>query len=253
MVTTKHLLSIILAVSPVACLAIVGPPYTTDDPEPVEFGHYEAYVASQYFHLASGVSGTGPHFEFNFGAAQNLQLHLITPMAYNNPSDGSPSNYGFGDTELGVKYRFVQESAHRPMVGVFPLVEIPTGSANRGLGNGQAQFFLPVWVQKTFGAWSSYGGGGYWHNPGTGNRDYWFFGLQAQNQVTKQLSLGAELYHSTVSTVGGSDKTGFNLGAVYDIDEGHHILLSAGRSFAGESQTTGYVAFQWTFGPKEKK
>ena len=233
--------------------ASLGPPYTTDDPEPVELGHYEAYLASQYLHGASGVFGTGPHFEFNYGALPNLQLHLIAPLAFSQPNDGSASNWGFGDTELGVKYRFVQESAHRPMVGIFPLVELPTGSAQRGLGNGEAQVFLPVWVQKTFGTWSSYGGGGYWCNPGAGNRDYWFFGIQAQNQVTKQLSLGAELTHSTVSTIGGRNRTGFNLGAVYDFDEGHHLLFSAGHSLAGENQTTAYLALQWTFGPKEKK
>ncbi len=239
------------ALGAVAARAAFGPPYNTDDPEPVEYRHWEAYIASFYFHTHGGVSGTGPHVEVNYGAAPNLQLHIIAPMAYSEPP-GAPGNYGYGDTEVGFKYRFIQETKARPMVGIFPLVEIPTGSLSRGLGNGQAQFFLPIWFQKTVGTWSSYAGGGFWRNPGAGNHDYWFFGWQAQNQVTKQLSLGGELFHATASTVTMGDRTGFNLGAVYDLDEGHHLMASIGKDFKGSNTLAAYLAFQWTFGPKEK-
>ena len=229
-----------------------GPPYNTDDPVPVDYLHWEIYLASQYLHTQGNVGGTGPHFEFNYGAAPNLQLHVIAPFAYNQESAG-PSRWGYGDTELGVKYRFIQESKRGPQVGIFPLVELPTGNHSLGLGNGQAQFFLPVWLQKSWGDWSSYGGGGYWHNPGAGNRDYWFFGLQAQRQVSKPLSIGAEVFYRTASTVGGNNTTGFNVGGVWDFDEGHHFLFSAGSDVHGNSLGQFYVAYQWTFGPHEKK
>jgi hypothetical protein len=146
-----------------------GPPYATDDPEPVDYRHWEVYLASQVEHGDGPWSGTGPHIEVNYGALSNLQLHLITPFEFILPSEGT-GRYGYGDTELGVKYRFIQENDWRPMVGVFPLVELSTGSSGNGLGSGETQAFLPVWVQKSFGAWQTYGGGGYWINPGTGNR-----------------------------------------------------------------------------------
>ena len=47
----------------------------------------------------------------------------------------------------------------RPMIGVFPLVEAPTGDARRGLGAGHTREFLPLWLQKSFGGWTTYGGG----------------------------------------------------------------------------------------------
>ncbi len=232
---------------------LYGPPYLTDDPEPVDFHHYEFYIASYYIHSMGNVSGTLPHFELNYGAAPNLMVHFIAPMAYNQPA-GGPNGYGFGDAEFGLKYRFVQETKERPMVGTFPIVTVPTGNHDRGLGNGQSQVFLPVWLQKSWGNWTSYGGGGYWHNPGAGNHDYWWFGWLLQNQVSKPLSLGVELFHATGSpTVDGSATTGFNVGAVYDFDEGHHFLVSAGRGFDRSNTGTAYLAYQWTFGPKEKK
>ena len=230
--------------------AAAGPPFITDDPEPVEYHHWEVYLASQYSHNSDGVTATAPHVEVNYGVRPNVQLHLIAPLVYSRAT-GMPSQYGFGDMEFGVKYRFIQETAKRPQVGIFPLIEAPTGDSSRGLGNGQAQFFLPVWLQKSWGKWSSYGGGGYWVNPGTGNRNYWLTGWQLQRSLSKQLALGAEIFYSTPSTVGSGDRTGFNIGAIYDFDEGDHLLFSAGTDIHGPNHGSIYLAHQWTFGPKE--
>ena len=87
---------------------LAGPPFTTDDPEPVEYQHWEWYVASQSFKAADGWSGTASHFEVNYGAISNVQLHIIAPLAYDSPTHG-PAHWGFGDLELGVKYRFAHE------------------------------------------------------------------------------------------------------------------------------------------------
>lgn len=35
-----------------------------------------------------------------------------------------------------MKYRFVHESGWRPTVAIFPMVELPSGDAAAGLGNG---------------------------------------------------------------------------------------------------------------------
>src|SRR5579871_969951 len=231
-------------------VAWAGPPFITDDPEPVDYRHWEVYFASLYNHSTDGTIGTAPHIEVNYGVRPNVQLHLIAPMAYSQLS-GMPTQYGFGDTELGVKYRFVQETSARPQVGIFPLIEAPTGDSSRGLGNGQTQLFLPVWLQKSWGKWTSYGGGGYWYNPGVGNKNYWYAGWQVQRSVSKQLALGAEIFYTTPSVVGETDRTGFNIGAMYDFDEGHHLLFSAGTDIHGSNRGMMYLAYQWTFGPHE--
>jgi hypothetical protein len=231
-------------------LAWAGPPFITDDPVPVDFQHWEVYLASQYAHDADGISGTAPHVEVNYGVRPNVQLHLIVPFAYSRPT-GMPTQFGLGDVELGVKYRFLQETARRPQAGIFPLIELPAGDESRGLGNGRAQVFLPLWIQKSWGRWSSYGGGGYWINPGAGNRDYWFAGWQVQRSLTKQLAIGAELFFATPNTADSSDRTGYNIGLMYDFDEGHHLLFSAGADIHGSNRGAAYLAYQWTFGPHE--
>ncbi|MGZ3697931.1 MAG: hypothetical protein ACXVCH_07545, partial [Bdellovibrionota bacterium] len=129
------------------CLA--GPPYVTDDPEPVELHHWEFYFATEQSKVANTFSATAPHLEINFGAAPNLQVHTIIPINYVN--SGSGPQYGFGDLELGAKFRFIEEGQWLPQFGIFPLFEVPTGDAARGLGNGAAQALLPLWLQKSFG------------------------------------------------------------------------------------------------------
>ena len=233
-------------------LAMAGPPFLTDDPEPVEYQHWEVYIATQYMHDRDQDSATLPHLEINYGIMPNVQIHLIAPLVYVKP-EGSGSQYGYGDTELGVKYRFIQETDHIPQVGIFPLIELPTGDSNEDLGNGKTQYFLPIWLQKSWGAWTTYGGGGYWINPGEGNKDWWQFGWLIQRDINKALTLGTELYYKTASSSNSNDTTGYTVGAVINITENHHMLLSIGQDISGPNYLSVYIGYQLKFGPQKKE
>jgi hypothetical protein len=230
----------------VPVVAFAGPPFRTDDPEPVEYKHWEVYVASQGNSDDSGISRTAPHIEVNYGILPNVQIHLIAPLEYVKP-EGQASQYGYGDTELGAKFRFIQETDSCPQVGTFPIFILPTGNEDKGLGTGETQVFIPLWLQKSWGPWKTYGGGGYWINPGTGNQNYWFFGWEVQRDLSEYLTLGAEIFHETPSVVDGESSTGFNVGAIINFTDLHHLLLSAGKNFSGPKDTFYYVGYQLTF------
>ena len=228
--------------------ALAGPPFRTDDPEPVPYRHGEAYLATQGHVDRQETALTAPHVECNYGLMPNVQIHLLAPCEYVKPT-GGPSHYGIGDLELGAKIRFIQESGSRPQVGIFPLLILPTGDEDEGLGSGEVQAFLPLWLQKSWGPWSSYGGGGYWINPGAGHKDYWFFGWEVQRELTKHFTLGAEVFHQTPGEAAGDSSTGFNVGAIVNISDAQHVLLTAGRNIAGPNSASFYVGYQLTFGP----
>jgi hypothetical protein len=157
-------LSIIVVACCLVCAplpALAGPPFMADDPEPVEYQHSEFYIASQQTKSTSGRSGTLPHIEYNYGAAPDVHLHITIPYAFSSPA-GGPTEKGVGDTELGIKYRFTRETEKCPMAGIFPILLAHTGDYNKGLGAGGTQLFLPVWIQKKWDEWQSYGGGSYW-------------------------------------------------------------------------------------------
>ena len=122
-----------------------------DDPEPADYKHGEFYFASQYIHSDDAKSATLPHLEFNYGVLPNMHLHLIAPFQYVKP-EGEDSQYGYGDTELGIKYRFIQETDKIPMVGTFPIVLIPTGDQKKRIWvAGRPRLFLPFMVAEELG------------------------------------------------------------------------------------------------------
>jgi hypothetical protein len=227
-------------------LVLAGAPFKTDDPEVVEYKHWEFYLASYYSNDTFAKGMTLPHVEINHGLLPEFQIHLLMPLLYLKPA-GQSYSYGYGDTELGLKYRLVKETKYMPSVATFPLVEIPTGDESKGLGTGHVQFFLPLWLQKTFGPWITYGGGGYWNNPGNEFRNWWFLGWAVQRELSKALSIGAELYYKTESIVDAGDSKGYTIGAIINFTDNYHLLLSAGQDISGPNYFNSYVAFLLTF------
>jgi len=222
---------------------VAGPPFRTDDPIPVPFHHGELYLFSTAVFDATGASGVGPAVEFNYGILPNTQFHLVLPMAFSAPKVEA-SHVGYGDTEVGVKFRFVNQSTHMPAIAMFLLVEIPTGNASMNLGNGEAQIYLPIWLQKDIGKWTIYGGGGYWINHGVGNKNWKFAGLLVQYNFTDTFFLGAGLFHQTPSSVYSKDDTGLHFGGGIPIAKDYQILFSGDLG----NDITSYKHFSYYFG-----
>jgi hypothetical protein len=222
-------------------LAWAGPPYLTDDPEPVDLGHWEFYAASQWSVARNEASGTSPHIEINYGALPELQLHVIVPAVLAVARD-QRTQYGPGDVELGAKYRFVDERERRPQVGTFPLVLLPTGSATRGLGAGQVQVFVPIWLQKSFGPWTTYGGGGVRITSGERNG---VLGWLLQRAFGDTATVGAETY-VTIPTNGSSTEVRVDVGLLVNLTSLHHLLMSGGPAFGGDARAQTYLAYQLT-------
>jgi hypothetical protein len=240
--------------APLSGHALAGVPFVTDDPVPLGKGNWEIDFATMDQWASDGVSGMLPLLEFDYGATDNIDLHVITQQTFDRPNSTGAMEYGYGDTELGAKFRFIQEDQlfkGCPEVATFPLVEVPTGDRNLGLGNGRAQAFIPIWMQKTWGPddrqWSLYGGGGFWINPGPGNLNFGYMGIVLQKQIAEKLTIGGELYHSTVSADAQTAHTGFNLGGVYDFSDNWHAMLSIGRDIDGSYLLNTYAGIQLTF------
>jgi hypothetical protein len=229
--------------------AFAGPPFATDDPEPTDYQHFETYLAFVQTRTASGTEGNLPQLEINYGGAPDLQLSIALPLAFSRPAGGN-NQHGIGDIELGAKYRFLQETDQRPMAAFYPSVTLATGDAGKGLGTGATQILLPLWLQKSWGAWQSYGGVGYTIDHRTGARNHWFVGWQAQRDISAQLTLGGELFYNSEEETGEGSSTGFNLGGMYHFNEHHHLVFSAGRGLSNArltNQFSSYLAYELTW------
>lgn len=219
----KHFIYITILFIFAIQFVLAGPPYNTDDPQPVDLKHWEYYIASINTFRPDESSGTSPHVEVNYGLVPNVQIHLILPLNYDY-SRQNGFTLGYAYTELGLKYRFVQETENTPQIGTFPIVEIPT-IQNTTFGNGKPQLFIPVWAQKSWGKLTTYGGAGYWINPGMGNRNWLFTGWEVQYDFTHTVTLGGELYFHTPDQLDAKSVAAFNIGGSINASEKFHVIF----------------------------
>lgn len=229
--------ALLLAASP----AWGGPPFVTDDPEPVEYRHTEMHFAAEQVITQSG-KVVVPLVEYNYGVLPDLQLSFTVPYVQNTPA-GQARMQGMGDLVVGAKYRFLQETDTQPMMSVYPVLVAANGDASRGLGNGGPQLFLPIWMQKKWDDWLAYGGGGYWINRAPGGANRWYYGFVLQNNITESLSLGGEVYREAEQLPVESESTGFSLGGTYHLDQHNHLLLSSRRGTTEHTSLTKYSTY----------
>ena len=237
---------VLLALLLLSCVnwSNAGPPFNTDDPQPVDHKHWEFYISSINTYQSKTWTGTSPHFEVNYGLIPNVQVHLLLPINYSYARDEG-AEFGYAYTEFGVKYRFIQETEEMPQVGIFPIIEIPT-IKNNEFSNGKAQIFLPVWAQKTWGKLTTYGGGGYWFNPGANNKNWIFTGWEIQYDISPIVTLGGELYYHSATTIDSKSAIGFNAGGYINFTEKFHLLYSIGHSLKSDRFFSSYIGLQWT-------
>lgn len=223
----------VVAALVVGCCTIAraGPPFLTDDPEPVERDHTEVNLALQGTRADAGRAGT-LSADVNYGCARETQCHIAVPLAFAS-APGAGWQAGVGDIELGMKYRFFDRPRDGVMAAVYPTVLLASGDASRGLGNGHAQLLLPVWVQKASGPWTWDAGAGYLLNRAPGARNSWYLGLLARRSLSDRLSVGAEIFHRTSVAQDAPAASGFNVGAAVKLAKTRNLLISVGRGLQG--------------------
>jgi hypothetical protein len=232
---SKSALFAVLSLLPLACSA--GPPYVSDDPEPTDHGHYEIYFFAQGSGAQTGREGeTG--IDFNYGGGDNLQLTAVLPLAFDDPAQGRSAS-GVGNIELAAKYRFLHKDDIGWDVAVFPRVFVP--SASRGVGDQHLGVLLPIWLQREFDGWTTFGGGGCELHRGGNARDFCLAGWAVTREVTKGLTLGAELVRQGADTRDGHASTRLGLGATYDFSERWHLLAAAGPGLELPAETGRYA------------
>ena len=229
-----------------------GPPFVTDDPEPVDYGHWEINSAVTGTRSVGTTNAFAPQVDTNYGAAPGVQLHVQPQVAYTSMGGSASTQhaYGLGDTELGIKLRLLDQAAGdgQWMLSFYPFYEVPTGNAARGLGAGAHSEYLPLWLQWAGGGWTTFGGGGYWINPGAGRRNAWAGGWAALYQFTADLQLGGEVYARTADSADSRTSAAFNIGGTYSLGKDTALLFSLGRGLVNTpgNQASGYFGLRVT-------
>jgi hypothetical protein len=216
-----------------ASAAVAGPPYVTDDPVPTDYRNWEIYTGVLYDNEGAGSgNSTSPFAEFNYGAMPNVQVSASFSNALN---------------EFGIKTRFVQESKSSPQISFYPSVQLASTPG------AHVVTLLPIWMQKSFGRWTAFGGGGLYLNAGPSQRNYTVFGGALERTLSSGTTIGAELYHQGADTLTDRDTTGANVGAIFTVGAYHAILFSFGRALHGDDTFSAYGSYEFALGPPARR
>lgn len=223
-----------------------GPPYKSDDPEPTDYKHFEIYTFSNGNSAQDGTSGEAG-IDFNYGAAPNLQLTAVLPAGYDFAA-GRPTVAALSNIELAAKYRFLTQEVAGLDVAIFPRLFLP--SASSIVGERHASLLLPIWLERDWGHWSAFGGGGCEINRGGISQNFCLMGLTVTRQFTTKLQLGLEIFHQTPDTKGSLATTSLGIGARYDLNDNLHLLGYIGRGIQNVARTdqfNWYTSILYTF------
>jgi hypothetical protein len=234
---------LLLASIAITTAAQAGPPFVTDDPETPPLHGWEINVPIILEHESGEQVLQTPLFDINYGYRRNVQLKVEFALL-NVHVDGGQTERGLGDTSVGVKWRFLEEGRLLPQMAVYPQVTLPTGDDQRGLGEGNPSYRLPLVLQKGLGPWTVFGTVGAVLQSRPGSRDFWFHGLTVLREVSPSLELGVEEYGNSPTDRDERTSMGFNLGGIWKVADALSVLFSAGRTVRGEQATTVYLGMQ---------
>lgn len=222
---------------------LAGAPFVTDDPEPVAEKSIEVNYAISKAWVNGSTTAALPSVDINYGYSDNTQLHAQSRYTYQTESGEKQSR--FDNTEVGVKYRFVHlnKSDVEFMLGIYPMLQLPTGNKRLGEASGRTQAFLPIWAQFNTDKWTLYGGAGYRINNYTSSKNSLFLGVTTLYEVNNNFKIGGELFRESAAAQGNQYSSGYNLGGIYNLSKNYGLLFSAGRALNNINETNKLSAF----------
>jgi outer membrane protein W len=241
----------ILSISTIATAAYAGTPYNVDDPGTTEVNH--TAVSLNYFstQVLGSEAQSAPNITVTYGKTPNLELDLLTGLTTARAS-GTDRQTGFGDTTVGARWRFVEETRRAPQVGLAYFLKIPTASVTRGLGTGKADHLLYLMSAKSYGKAYVFGQAGCCLPGAAGQKNNAVYGLAATYQTTEKLTLGVQLYGNTTPADGVPGELAYGVGLTDNYAANQALLVAVSHSTRGLCDCNLYAGVTWTLGPTPK-
>jgi hypothetical protein len=251
----RSVLNLLLLCGASLAFAQGGPPYYTNDPGTPGPFNWEINLGYMPFFYSNQTVSHTPDVDINFGVGERIQLTYENAwLRVQNPS--SPTKFGLGQSNAGVKWRFYDAGETGLSISAFPQVFVnnPNDAVRRGITPASQGFLLPFEFSKKFGPVGVDYEVGYQithKGPNT-----WLMGLVLGHDFTSKFEMDAEFYNQGAFHPSAYQPT-LGLGARYKIHKPVILLLMGGRSLEpahpNQSYFVGYFGLQFLLPPKSYK
>jgi hypothetical protein len=232
-----------------------GPPYYTNDPGTPGNFNWEINFGYMPFYYSDRSVSHVPDVDINFGIGDRIQLTYENAwLRVQNPF--SQTQFGLGQSNPGLKWRFYDAGESGLSVSVFPqaFLNNPDHAVRRGITPPSQSFELPAEFSRKFGPIDVDFELGYvFVHKGP---DAWLTGLVVGHEFTEKLELDMELYAQGTFHPSENQPT-IDFGARYKIHRPVILLLMAGRGLEPSNSIQpyfiGYFGVQLLLPPKSYK
>ena len=181
-----------------------------------------------------------------------MRLNLTTYTKNIWPAGGG-HEFGYGDTEFKIKWRFLDENTNSWLsaIGIAPKVYFPTADKDRGLGDGVWRAQLPLQFGKTIGRFYNFAEAGYQMAFKPHVSDVAYYGIGMLYSFTDHFALGTELFGNISTNDRNNWQLLTTLGVVYTFNEHWAIKTSISHTLRdtarGGPNPSGVFYLVWNF------
>ncbi len=229
-------------------------PDVTNGTHIVETGLLQIEFGGQYTHATPGQGAFGSPFTARLGLREWLEARIGTDGLLTQ-TDGTTRVTGVGNVQVGAKLRLWADPGGVPVLSVLPTVNLPTASAEKGLGSGHADYTVALLTGTDFATHAhvdvNYGIGAIGGSADAPPFVQHLVSVSASDAISDNWNPYVELYWFSRQDAAGRSVTSIDGGAIYQIgtryaiDGGVQFGLSANAprvgAFGGISMIVGDV------------
>ncbi|MDA8238802.1 MAG: transporter [Nitrospiraceae bacterium] len=206
-------------------------PLITDDTGTQGKGKFQLELATEFGHDKDETI-TNKNSDFSatltYGITDSVDVVLFVPYgSWRSDDSGSATREsGFSDLAIETKWRFYEKEG--VSLALKPGFTVPTGDAEKDLGNGRMTYYLYFIASKEMNPWAFHLNLAYIRNNNTGNdrKDIWHASLASTVGVMKNLKLVGDIGLETNPESASSTPPAYVLGgAIYSASENFDIGL----------------------------
>lgn len=237
-------------------MTVGSPPMVSDDTDTPGPNNWEINLGLHAEFAGSERQFELPFIDVNYGRGDRLQFSYEVPYMFTRQSvdaaDGSSrlvSTNGIGDSTLGLKYRFYDNTDTGLSLAIGPQLEFRTPGESKRIAEGGTSLIFPLLLTKEFEHASITANAGVQFNPGGERRVFASFG--AGKRLTDHVAFLAEIAGTNLNA-SNEKHVLLNFGLKRKISETQSLSGALGRDvYAGrdeQRQTYFTLSYQKLFG-----
>ncbi len=219
-------------------------PDVTNGTHIVDIGLLQIELGGLYTHAAPGDHAAGTPVTARVGLADWLEARIGTDGFLARHS-GSSSAAGAGNLQVGAKLRVWAEPGGLPVLSILPAVNIPTASAEKGLGSGAADYTLAVLTGTDIGRHAhadvNYGLGAIGIGEGQPHFVQHLVSISTSAAASDNWNPYVEAFWFSREEANGRSVVAIDAGAIYEL--GERYALDGGVQLGVTSNAPAFAAF----------